>query len=243
MHEIVAGIGRPQVVALAGVRAYGLGAKAQHLALLHQELRRLAGRPGRVLSGVVEVLISLGVGALGPVGAHQHPVACTYAAVLRFKGLDVGDGEQVVGVGLGLRAAVDHAGRRDEILHRDGVHRVVGQVTARDPVDGRVKVRASVLAAGKVIPVPARAPVVVGRDFLDAKGPALAHFGRQGDLRKFRCERLGQIDHADAAAGQGQRDGGKGGRAHSAPPAAISRSSTLGLSRQRSSHSWATSPG
>ena len=82
------------------------------------------------------------------------------------------------------------------------VDRVVRQILARDPVDRRVEVRAGVLAAREVVPVPARAARVVGRDLLDPERPTLAHLGRQRDLRKVGRERLRQVDDADAPAGE-----------------------------------------
>ena len=118
VHVVVARVRRAQVVALAGIGADRLGAEAEHVALLDQEAHRLAARPRRVLarsrrsSGRPRDRC-----ALRPVGAHQHPGAVRDAAVRRLEALDVVDRQQVVGVGLRLLGAVDHAGRRDEVLH------------------------------------------------------------------------------------------------------------------------------
>ena len=176
----------------------------------------------RVLAGFVEVLIGLGVVAHSPtkrpVGAHQHPTTGGDAAVHRLESLDVGHCHQVVGVLQRLRVAVDHVGRCDEVLHRNRVHCIVRQVAARDPVDRRVEVRAGVFAAGKIVPVPAGATLVVARHLLDAERPALAHFGRQRDLRKFGRERLRQVDHADATGVERAREGGEElGGGHGSP--------------------------
>ena len=88
---------------------------------------------------------------------------------------------------------------------RDRVGRVVRQVPAGDPMDRRVEMRAGVLAAGKVVPVPGGTARVVARDLLDAERRACAEFRRQHDGRKLRRERLGEIDHADAPARRGRR--------------------------------------
>ena len=72
----------------------------------------------------------------------------------RLETLDVVDGQRVVGVGLDLQ-------------RRNGVDRVVGEVLAGDPGDRRVEVRPRVLAARKVVPVPARTACVVRRHLLD----------------------------------------------------------------------------
>jgi len=113
-------------------------------------------------------------------------------------------------------------------------------------MDGGIKVGAGVFATGEVVPIPTRAARIVVRRLLDAKRPALAHLGGQRYLRKVGREGLGQVDDFDAPRAhgldQGAQQRGCGGHAH-VPPAAISRSNTLGLSRQRCNHSWATSPG
>jgi hypothetical protein len=53
------------------------------------------------------------------------------------------------------------------------------------------------LAAGEIVPVPGGAALVVLRDLLDSKRPALSEFRREHDLREFRRQGLRQIDHAD----------------------------------------------
>jgi hypothetical protein len=132
----------------------------------------------------------------------QHPRPCADAAVRRLEALDVVDRHQVVGVGLGLRAAIDDARRRDEVLA--GI--VSTELLARSLPEiqwiGASKWRAGVLAAREVVPVPGRAARVVGRDLLDPERPALAHLGRQRDLREVGAERLRQVDDADAPAGE-----------------------------------------
>ena len=123
VHVVVARVGRTQVEALAGIGADRLGAEAEHVALLDQEAHRLGARPRRVLAFLVEVLVGLGVAPLRPVGAHQQPGAFGDAAVRGLEALDVVDRQQVVGIGGRLRGAVDHAGRRDEVLRRESCRR------------------------------------------------------------------------------------------------------------------------
>ena len=84
-----------------------------------------------------------------------------------------------------------------------------GQIAAGDPVDRRVEVRAGVLAAREVVPVPARPARVVVRHLLDPERPALAHLGRQRDLRKLGRERLREVDDADAPARERRRQLGE----------------------------------
>ena len=59
----MAGVGRAQVLRLAGVGADRLGAEAEDVALLDQELHRVDVRPGRVLAGLVVVLVGRRVAA------------------------------------------------------------------------------------------------------------------------------------------------------------------------------------
>ena len=119
-----------------------------------------------------------------------------------LESFDVGHGHQVVGVGGALGAAVDHAGRRHEVLGRDGVHRVVGQVAARNPVDGRVEVRACVFADREIVPVPRHAAFVVAADFLNLEAGTLAEVWREHEGRSIGRQGLRQIDHLDTAIRQ-----------------------------------------
>ena len=73
----------------------------------------------------------------------------------RFPALDEFDRQQKIWIGGGFFRAVEHARRSHEIDNRYGVGRVVGQVLARDPVDRRVEMRAGVLAAREIVPIPA----------------------------------------------------------------------------------------
>ena len=49
------GIGRREMVGLAGIRADRLGAKAQHVALINQEPHRRGRRPRRVRAVIAEI--------------------------------------------------------------------------------------------------------------------------------------------------------------------------------------------
>ncbi len=122
------------------------------------------------------------------------------APVTSLPAPDEVDRQQEVGVRRGFARAVEHAGGADQLLHRDRVGRVVRQVAPGDPVDRRVEMRAGVLAAGEVVPVPGRAALVVARHLVDAERPRLPEFRRQHDLRKLGRQRLRQVDDADAAA-------------------------------------------
>ena len=107
------------------------------------------------------------------------------------------NGEQKVRIPLCFSAAIDDAGRRDEVFDRQRVGRIVRPIAAGDPVNGGVEMRAGMLAEAHIVPVPGRPALVVARDFLHAKRPALAHLRRQHDRRKIRRQRLCQIDDVE----------------------------------------------
>ena len=65
------------------------------------------------------------------------------------------------------------------------------QLAAGDPVHRRVEVRAGVLAAGDVVPVPGRAALVVARDLLDPERLRRGERRRQLDHRRRRPQRSG----------------------------------------------------
>src|SRR5439155_1956294 len=89
----------------------------------------------------------------------------------------------------------------------------------------------------KIVPVPRRAALVVTRHLLDAERPGLAHLRRQRDLRELGGKSLREVDHADSACRQFANETIEDAHGDS------SLSSAFGLSRQRGSHSCATSPG
>ena len=101
-------------------------------------------------------------------------------------------------------------------------------------------------------------PLVVARDLLDAKRPALAELGRQDDGGEPRLQRLGQVDDPDAARHQVGEEPGQGLRGFRSPglgPGSrrgffcnrahndSSRSTSFGFSRNRARSSSATAPG
>src|SRR6267143_1954961 len=157
--------------------------------------------------------------------------------MLFFPFLDPFSRQKKIRIFGGFAAAIEHAGWSDEALGRNAVGRIVGQILARDPVDRRVEMRAGVLAAGKIVPVPCRPALVVARHFLDAERPSLAHLRRQRDLRELGGESLREVDHPDPPRRQFANEVIEDAHEDN------SLSSAFGLSRQRASHSCATSPG
>jgi len=178
VHVVMAGIGRRKVCGLPGIGANRFRAEAEHVPLLHQEAHAIGIGTRRVLAGFIKILISDQVGALRPVGAHQYPCLRRYAAVPLFPGFDKRNGEQEIGIVPCLRAAIDHASRGDEMIHRQSVGRIIRQGAARDPVYRCVEVRAGMLAEAHIVPVPSRPTIVVTRNFLHAERTALAHVRR-----------------------------------------------------------------
>src|SRR6267143_5266185 len=157
--------------------------------------------------------------------------------MLFFPFLDPFSRQKKIRIFGGFAAAIQHAGWPFEALGRNAVGRVIGQVLSGHPVDRRVEMRASVLAAGKIVPVPGGAALVVARHFLDAKRPRLAHLRRQRDLRELGRKRLREVDDPDFPCRQFANKTIENAHKDN------SLSSAFGLSRQRASHSCATSPG
>ena len=73
VHVVVARIGRQEMRGLPCVGADGFGAEAEHVALVHQKAHAVWIGTGRMLSGVIEILIGDRVAAFRPIGPHQHP--------------------------------------------------------------------------------------------------------------------------------------------------------------------------
>ena len=165
--------------------------------------------------GVQEVRLVVGAGV--PTSAVEQPTAGRQRSVLLLPTLDVLDLEQEVGVGGRCRGEIEHHRRRDQPTGRDRRHIV--EVLPRDPVLRRVEVRAGVLAAAEVVPVPGRSALVVATDLLQREAGGLAELGRQLDDRRVRRQRRSQVDDVDGAAGEAVDQCGE--RAHRTSLAAI----------------------
>ncbi len=166
VHDRVAREHRLESRRLAGIRADGLDADAEDIPLAREERNTLWMEARRMGPVGPDVEKCLGVAALGPVGADQHPGVGGDAAVLPLPILHDRLGEQKVRVLARLPSHIDDAGRPDEALHRDIVRGVVRIILAGDPVNRRVKMGARMLAAGEVVPVPGRTARIIARDLL-----------------------------------------------------------------------------
>jgi hypothetical protein len=107
------------------------------------------------------------------------------------------DLEQEVRVGGGLRGEVQHRGGRDQPTRRD--LRDILSLAAGHPVHRRVEVGAGVLPGGDVVPVPARAALVVPADLLEPERPGVPERLGQHQDRRALLQRRGQVDHLDPA--------------------------------------------
>ena len=121
-----------------------------------------ASKPGLCGPSACDVEERAGARPPAPAGAQQHPGARRHAAVRRFPAFErrrpsAGNRDR------GRPRHVTSITQAGPTNRRAGnrVARVVGQVLAGDPVDGRVEVRAGVLAERERVPVPARSALVV----------------------------------------------------------------------------------
>ena len=191
---------------LPRVGADRFDAEADHVALLDHELHRRRRRPRRMRAirphiGVFSAL------ALRPVRAHQQPRARRDPPMLGLERRYMLGLQQEVVVRRASGGAVDHHRRPDELLYGDRIDRVVRQVLAGHPMRGRVEMRAGMLAHRDVVPVPGRPLLVVAADQLLLERRGRAELRRQLDRRKLLVERLREIDHAQAPAGDAGREG------------------------------------
>jgi hypothetical protein len=156
-----------------------------------------------VLVGVDERVLAVGPGV--PAGAVDHPAALGERAVLGLPTTDVVDLQQEVRVVRAPVAEVENDHRSDQVV--DGDAGDVGAVLAGHPVVRCVEVRAGVLAAAEVVPVPRRSALVVPADLLQLEPPRLPELGRQRDHRGVAGEAGGEVDDLDGPVSQrgGQR--------------------------------------
>jgi hypothetical protein len=74
-----------------------------------------------------------------------------------------------------------------------------------DPVNGRVKMGAGMLSAGKIVPVPGWAAVVVFGNFFQMEGPRFSKLWRKLNDSRACVQRLAEIDHPDLSGGKSVR--------------------------------------
>src|SRR2546425_11599814 len=161
MHEVMIGKRRLEGGGLTGVGTYGLYTNAQDVSLRRKKLRTFFRPAWSVRAVFLQVDVLLGVGAFGPAGAEENPGAGGDGAVCFFPFEDVIHGQEIVGVLPHLPRDIDHASRTDELLGRNAVDGVVGQIFPADPVDGGVEMRSGVFAGLECVPIPGGAALVV----------------------------------------------------------------------------------
>ena len=197
MHQRMRGKRRFEGKRLTRVRAHRLDAPAGHVALIGQQPHRVGIGAGHVRAIGLHIEEQRRVGALRPVRAHQHPAPGRDFAVPRLPRQNMRRRQQKLCVRRRLFRTVNDAGGRDKALRRDGVGITVGQILAGHPMNRRVKMRAGMLAAGKIVPVPGRSALVVARDFRQFEGLCWMKRRRQLDHRRRGFQNLGQVNDAD----------------------------------------------
>ena len=241
-------IGWPQVKGLAGVGADrlepspGPGALPPGSARQRCQAPACAGRSRRDSGRPRDRCVSTSLCASGSMTPRN-------AAVTLLPIAQEADGQQKVRVGRGFARAVEHAGRRDE-MSRPGWCRCCCRADAGRRSSGSARRNACRCArCRRSCSSTRRVRARHSASLLDAERPGLPHLGRQHDLRKVGRQGLREIYDTDATPdeiGDQLKQDGFAHRSSSIPhivPAASSRSSAFGLSRHRSSHSWAMSPG
>jgi len=87
---------------LPRIRADGLRAEADHIPLLDKKPHHIGVRPGRVLPGLIEILVRRRISPLGPISAHQDPVPRRDASMPAFPAAHEIDAEKEVRIRTGL---------------------------------------------------------------------------------------------------------------------------------------------
>src|SRR5690606_4593164 len=125
-----------------------------------EPLDRFLAGSGRMGTVVAHVYIGSRIAQpLGPTRAENNPVALGDAAMLGLPGLKKLGSKDPVFVLADFFGCIDDNGRCNEVAWIDGIHRVLWQVLARNPVRRRIEVGTSVFATGKVVPVPGGARI------------------------------------------------------------------------------------
>src|SRR5579859_439183 len=145
----------------ASVRANGLYAHAEHVALLRQKVGARLHETRSMWAILPGIDIFPGVRSLRPPGAQQQPRTGGNTAVLLFPLPHPLHRQQKVRIFCHVRRYINHASWSDKFLRRNFVHAAFRQVLAADPMNRRIKVRARMLAGLKTVPVPRRATIVV----------------------------------------------------------------------------------
>src|SRR5262249_25989541 len=146
---------------LASIGAHCLDADAEDVTLLGEERHRLRMKAGSVspVCGNVEKLAR--ALAVRPIRADQYPGVLRNTAEALFPRLHRFARNQEVGIVLGLPRDIDDARWPDEAVDRNVVRSIIRMVLAGNPVNRRIEVRAGVLAASDIVPVPGRTAGVV----------------------------------------------------------------------------------
>src|SRR6202050_3038695 len=146
---------------LTRIRADRFDADTQHVTVMREHTRRIgveARAVGAVSSGV-DARRTLRPAT--PSRSQHNTRAAGHATVRALPGLELTVREEKVRILRDLRGHVDHAGWADELLRRNRIGRVVGQILSRHPVHGGVEVRAGMFAKPHRIPVPGWTPGVI----------------------------------------------------------------------------------
>src|SRR5215468_4302299 len=133
---------------------------------------------------------------LRPVCAQEDPCACGDALVLLFPSTNKLWSQKIIRVPSRLCANVDDASWAYKFSRRDAVHRIVGKIFSRDPVDRRIEMSTGVLTGLESVPVPGRTTLIVVRQFPDLERRSVGELRRKRQQRGLRTQWLGEIHHA-----------------------------------------------
>src|ERR1700722_12567172 len=198
VHDGVAGKHGIETMRLAGGGPGGLHTDTENVAFLCQERHALRMKPRGVRAARTHVE-KLRPCPMRPVGADENPGMRGNAAVLALPLPPDLPRQEEIRIRFRLRGHIDDAGGPNEALDRDVVSCVVRIVLAGHPMNGRIEMRAGMLTARDVVPIPGGPALVVAGNLLQRKRLGGRKRRRKLDRRRRGFQRHGEIHYAYAS--------------------------------------------
>src|SRR6266481_9622854 len=145
MHDAVARERWIEPEGLPGIRADSLRTPANHIAVFRQERHQIGVWTRYVRAILLDIQERGSVLPFGPVGTHKHPGAGLNASVFSFPRLDMLWCKEEIRIAGHLSRHVNRTSRRKKFFDGDRIRGVVQVVSASNPMNGRIKMRACVL--------------------------------------------------------------------------------------------------
>src|ERR1700733_6160994 len=161
VHDAVARKRRIETEGLPRIGTDAFRSPSNHISLFRKKGNQIGMGAGHVRTVFFYIQKGGGLLPFRPVRAHQNPGPSFDAPMLTLPDLDVLLSKKEVGINDNRARRIDHTRGRKETFGWNSIRRILRKLLACDPMDGRVKMRAGVLAAGKIVPIPGRTPRII----------------------------------------------------------------------------------